>query len=409
MSLSQGFDGAHLQVADWVVIGVHLALTIAAGVLVSIFSKTKDKMTAGRSMNGFLIGLSMLSGLCSGISYIGVPGYALGDGVGVMFLALGYFVSIPVGSIIIIPFFHRLRLTTAYEYLSLRFSKGIRVTASFLFIARILLYLGVVLYAPAIILETSIGIPLWVSILFTGVVATIWTLKGGMVAVIYTDALQSVAMVLGVVVCISYTTTEIPDGIVGAFRALANHSTNVTDYIPWSGLLSFHPTQTSNPGESIWAFLIGSGLNALVQSTTDQLAVQRFMTAKNLKECIKSFISTGVLNAMMSTLFGLEGVVILAYYLTHGTELTPMQDGNITSSDHVLPYFALTVLPAGIAGLLLAAVVGSTMSVYSGGINAAATATHIDLLSYMCQKTTGVRGSVAERRRLTVLTLLYSW
>lgn len=403
-----GFDNAHLKVADWIVIGVHLVLTVAVGVIVSLTSKTKDKMTAGRSMNGLLIGLSMLSGLTSGISYIGLPGYALGDGVGTLFLFLGYFLSTPIGSVVIIPFFHRLQLTTAYEYLSLRYSKTIRIIASVLFILRIVFYLGVVLYAPALMLQTSIGIPLWASILFTGTVATVWTLKGGMVAVIYTDAVQSVAMVVGILVCITVTVCMVPGGFPGVFTALYNHSTNVTNYMPWEELVVPRPTQTRDPGESFWAFFIGSGINALVQTTTDQLAVQRFMTAKNLRECITSYISTGVLNSFTSVLLGMEGVVILAYYLTHGDERTPLQDHNITSTDQVLPFFALTVLPAGIAGLLLAAVVGSTMSVFSGGINAAATAMHIDILSYLCGKGTGERGSLGERKRLTILTLGFS-
>jgi Na+/proline symporter len=268
-------SGAHLKVADWVVIGVHLVLTVAIGVVVSLTTKTTDKMTAGRSMNGLVVGLSMLSGLVSGISYVGLPGYALGDGIGVMFLFLGYFLSTPIGVFIILPFYHRLQLTTAYEYLSLRFSKTARIIGSFLFVSRITMYLGVVLYAPALTIQTCTGIPLWASITFTGVVATLWTLKGGMVAVIYTDAAQSIAMIIGVLVCTIVTVTKIPNGFGGVFEALYNHSSNTTNYMPWQGLLSLHPTQTRNPGESFWALLFGTGITSLVQTATDQLAVQR--------------------------------------------------------------------------------------------------------------------------------------
>ena len=402
-------NGELLKAADWAVIAVHLVLTIAVGVSVALTNKSKDKMLAGRSMNGFVIGLSMLSGLCSGISYIGVPGYAVGDGVGSMFLWLGDFIALPVGAIIIIPFFHRLQLTTAYEYMSLRFAKNVRIIGTCLFITRIVLYLGVVLYAPGIILETATGIPLWGNILFMGVVATIWTLKGGMVAVIYTDAVQSCAMLIGAVVCISLTITMVPGGIGGIFSAMANHTTNTTDYLPWNALIAFHPTQARDPGESFWAFFIGVAFNTLVQTTTDQLAVQRFMTAKNLVECIKSFILSGLLSALIIVLLAFEGVCILGYWLTHGNSLTPLENHNVTTSDHNLPFFALTVLPGGVAGLLLAAVVGSTMSVYSGGINAAATAFQVDIMTYLCHMSTGERGSVAEQRRLSILTLCFSW
>ena len=85
---------------------------------------------------------------------------------------------------------------------------------------RLCRYLGVVLYAPALVLQTATGVPLWASILFTGVIATLWTLKGGMVAVIYTDAVQSVAMIVGVVVCTAFGVSKVPGGFSGVFGAL---------------------------------------------------------------------------------------------------------------------------------------------------------------------------------------------
>lgn len=403
-----------LGLADWIIIGLHITITLIVAVLVSVFNKTKDKMLAGRSMGGFVIGLSMISGLCSGISYVGVPSYAVKDGIGIMFLWCGYFVTIPVGALLIIPFFHRLQLTTAYQFFSLRFSEHIRVIASLLFMLRIILYLGVVLYAPSLLLNRFTGIPLWSSIVFIGVVATLWTLKGGMYAVIYTDALQSLAMIVGIIVCILLSLQLIPGGIGGAFSVLAAYNSTIngtqgqSQYTPWKLLFELNPTRTSSPAESIWAFLIGSGFNGLVQTSTDQLAVQRFLTAKNMYECILSYVLMGVFNAIIIFALALEGVLILAYYLTHGNSLTPLQNGNITIEDDALPFFALTVLPSGVAGLLLAAVVGSTMSVFSGGINAAATAWHIDILTYLLKKSTDKADSIKESSSINILTIVFS-
>merc|ERR1719174_2043049 len=136
-------------------------------------------MVAGRSMNAFSVALSLISGLTSGISYVGIPGYAIENGVGIMFTFLAYIIVAPVGACLIIPFFHHLNLVTAYSYFSRRFNASIRTIAAVLFVLRVSLYLGVVLYIPSLLIYTAIGIPVYASILFTAVLSTLWTLKGG--------------------------------------------------------------------------------------------------------------------------------------------------------------------------------------------------------------------------------------
>jgi Na+(H+)/acetate symporter ActP len=106
-------------------------------------------------------------------------------------------VVVPVGALVLIPFFHSLDLVTAYTYFELRFGRTHRTIAALLFLSRVSLYLGVVLYAPALLLHTCLAFPLWATILFTGCLSTLWTIKGGMFAVVYTDAIQSIAMIIG--------------------------------------------------------------------------------------------------------------------------------------------------------------------------------------------------------------------
>jgi Na+/proline symporter len=187
-----------LTVVDWIVLVCHLTLTLFVGLVVTSRKQSgDDAMLAGRSMSGVTIALSLISGLTSGISYLGFPAYILEDGVGQVFIFLAYFVVIPVGGLVLIPFFHSLNLVTAYTYFELRFGCVHRTIAAMLFISRVSLYLGVVLYAPALLLHTCLGFPLWATILFTGCLSTLWTIKGGMFAVVYTDAIQSIAMIIG--------------------------------------------------------------------------------------------------------------------------------------------------------------------------------------------------------------------
>ena len=114
----------------------------------------------------------------------------------------------------------RLACLVSLHFACLVFSPVPCVRACVRACVRLCRYLGVVLYAPALVLQTATGVPLWASILFTGVIATLWTLKGGMVAVIYTDAVQSVAMIVGVVVCTAFGVSKVPGGFSGVFGAL---------------------------------------------------------------------------------------------------------------------------------------------------------------------------------------------
>jgi SSS family solute:Na+ symporter len=133
------------------------------------------------------------------------------------------------------------------------------------------------------------------------------------------------------------------------------------------------------------------------------LGQQRFLTAKSLRECTRSFVLSGVYNIVWSALMGANALAILAYY--EAQKVRPVQDGLIAKADQVLPYFAVTVLPRGVTGLLMAACLGSTMSVYSGGLNAAATACHLDLLTNQLQRPCEAQHTT---RRLRLLTLCFA-
>ena len=400
-------------------------------------------MLAGRAMSGWTIALSLISGCTSGISYLGMPGYILEDGVGQATIFLCWLVVIPVGSIVsmctpalaalgklhsqcfftflvrltvqvIIPFYHDLGLTTAYTYFEHRFDKPHRTIAACLFLARVNLYLAVVLFAPALLLHTVLEFPLWATILFTGCMSTLWTIKGGMLAVVYTDAVQSVAMIAGVVSCLGFTLAKIDGGPAAAYRLLGDGG-----MLQWKELVEFHPTRREAPAESVWAMLLGVGTLSLAQVGTDQLAVQRFLTAKNKSECIKSFVYSGVYNIFWVLLMCINALAILSFY--EQEKIRPVQDKLIEQADQILPYFAITQvntcgiaahgyrcrpsrfliesccmqLPRGIAGLLVAAVLGSTMSVYSGGLNAAATCCHVDILTNALGQPCPAEGEVA--------------
>ena len=136
------------------------------------------------------VGISVSSALFSGITFLGAPGYSFQHGMAMAFQLCGFYVAIPTVSRFVVPIFLNLKLTSAYEILEIRFDLTIRLIASGLFILRMLFYLAIVLYAPALALSTITPLPIWLCILSAGLLSAGYTVSGGMRAVIWTDFFQ---------------------------------------------------------------------------------------------------------------------------------------------------------------------------------------------------------------------------
>eukprot|EP00050_Salpingoeca_kvevrii_P005202 m.273914 g.273914 ORF g.273914 m.273914 type:complete len:544 (-) comp11090_c1_seq46:449-2080(-) len=367
-----------LTAADYAVLGVHIALSAAVGLLVGRKQHSGESyFLAGRSANGVAIAVSLLSGVASGISYLGIPGYAYSDGMGFVFSVLSYPISLGFAAFAIIPFFHSLGMCTAYAYLEARFSRAVRTAAALVFVLRVVVYLSVVLYAPALALAALTGLPIWLTIVVIGSIATPYTIKGGMAAVLWTDFLQSLMMIVCAVLMAAVANSRI-GGAAGVMREMKRGERTVT-----AEFFEPNPTRSERPAETFWSMVVGYSVISLAQLSTDQIVVQRYMTAKSAQECRRSVLLNGVLQLVFSSMLNYLGWSLYAYYHERTARTgapDPLAAGDIASSDQLSAYFALTELPKGMAGLLIAAVLGSTMSVFSGGVNAAATSCYVDLM-----------------------------
>ncbi len=165
--------------------GAYLAVALGVGVFASRGQRTiKDYFLAGRSMGSLVVAITVMASLFSGISYLGTPSEVYVYGIGYWLIVLSTFITTPVMTIIFLPFFYHAKFYSVYQYMEARFSVGLRTLASALFISRVVLWLSVVTYAPALALEHVTGMPMWLSILVTGSITTLYTTLGGMKAVI---------------------------------------------------------------------------------------------------------------------------------------------------------------------------------------------------------------------------------
>jgi len=350
---------------DYTVFAVYLLITVAIG---ASFMRGQRNLSeyflAGRSMGSVIISMTVLAALFSGISFLASPAEGYAYGPAFFLVNLGFFIATPITTVLILPFFYQSRFFTAYQYLEERFSVQVRTLASASFILRVLLWLALATYAPALALEQATGMPLWFTILCTGLLTTFYTTLGGMRAVIWTDVMQLVVLFGGQLVIGLVALARVPGGI----KQVAELATAGDR---WNLSFSLDPTVRL----TIWGLVIGGAFMHLVQMATDQVSVQRYLTAKSLKEAQRGlWIKLAMVLPVTAVFYG-AGLVLYAFYQVHGD---PLAAGQISKPDQILPYFVVTQLPAGFSGLLIAAIYAASMSTISAGINSLTSASLID-------------------------------
>lgn len=374
---------------DYGIFGIYLLASVSIGLLfVKEQKDIKNYFLAGRSMGFMLIGISILASLFSGISYLASPSEIYTNGMAFFFVSLSFFIATPIATLVFLPFFYQSRFYTAYQYLEERFSVQVRLLASSLFIVRVLLWLALATYAPALALEAVTGLPLWVTIVCTGVFTTLYTSLGGMKAVIWTDVMQFAVLIGGQLVILWIAVSRVPGGIGGVIEiGQANGKFDVDFSFSLTTRITF------------WGAIIGGAFLNLVQMATDQVSVQRYLSAKSLKEAKRSlWLKLAVLLPML-IVFYLTGLALFAFYQTHTDPLTA---GLISKGDQILPYFVVNELPLGLPGLLVAAIFAASMSTISSGINSLTSATAVDF----CQRFRKGDQTVSDAGQLRLARLL---
>ena len=237
---------------------------------------------AGRTANRWTTGISLLSGLSSGISFLGIPGFAFGHGIMQMWQVLSFILVTMAVAVMTVPFFQRGGFVTSYAYLEARFSVSIRTAAAVAFVLRIAFYLALVLYAPALAVSAVAGLSIYVSITLCGVLATLYTMKGGMTAVIATDFMQSLTLIFGTLLCLGLALNGV-HGDRSVWEIMRERGSNATalayatahsddddaQYYPGPGA-GWHPYNK----QDVWSMAFGYVFNGLGQNGVDQVAVQ---------------------------------------------------------------------------------------------------------------------------------------
>ncbi|WP_419162191.1 sodium:solute symporter [Candidatus Palauibacter sp.] len=292
---------------DWLVFAVYFGAVVAFAWHQSRKNQgVEGFFLANRRLGWGAIGLSVMATQASAITYIGTTGQAFDDGMEFVQFYLGQPIAMVILCVVFVPFFYRSKVFTAYEYLERRFDAKTRSLTSFLFLVSRGLAAGIVLYAPAIVLSAIMGWDERVTILVMGLITVAYTIMGGITAVIWTDVLQMIVMLAGIAIAIAVLFATLPDGVgVGDVAYIGGI------HEMWRSIdLSWDPTNRY----TLWSGLIGGLFLALGYFGTDQSQVQRYLTARSLRESRLSLIFNAFVKVPMQVFILAIGVLLYVFY-----------------------------------------------------------------------------------------------
>ncbi len=319
---------------DWVVLGLFFAYTIWDGMRASPGEKTVEKMLlAGRSQNWWIIGISVMATQASAITFIGATGQSFMHDMRFLQVYLGLPIAMVILSVTLVPFFYKLKVYTAYEALEERFGLAVRLTTSAFFLLSRGASLGITIAAPAYVLALIMGWSLTPTILLIGGVATVYTLFGGMAAVLRTDLKQMFLMLLGLVFCFVYLIYRLPESVsFGESLHLAGElgKLQILD-------LNWDLSEKYN----LWSGLIAGLFMMLSYFGADQSMVQRYLTAKSLTDARVSLMFSAIFKVPMQFFILLLGVNLFIFYLFADRPLLFFPDTEAAQSTQALAFEAL--------------------------------------------------------------------
>ncbi len=336
-------------------------------------------LLGGRNLPAWAVLFSIVATETSTVTFLSIPGLTYAQGGSMLFLqlTLGYIVGRFVIIYLFLPHYFRGNLFTAYEVLNRRFGGATKQVSSILFLVTRNLADGLRLFLTAIVLEQVFGLDLWLAVIVIGVMTIVYTFAGGMKSVVWNDCIQFFVYVAGAVLA-----------LLMLLAYLGARSTDISDVwanIPggWETMVEFGRSHDKfrlfdfsfdlTKSYTFWSGLIGGTFVALASHGTDQLMVQRYLSARNEKVAGWALGLSGFIVAVQFALFLLIGVGLACFY-----NLFPPEEA-FASNDQVFSAFVVRYLPVGVVGIIVAAVFSAAMSTLSSSLSASASAAVNDL------------------------------
>ncbi len=395
-------DPAQFRLLDLLIVVIYITLSTLAGLAMRGQKTSKDYFLGERSIPGWLLLFSIVATETSSVTFLSVPGMAWKEGGSFLFLqlAFGFLLGRLVVARWLLPWFFGGDYLTAYQVLKTRFDSSVQQTASALFLLMRTLADGLRLFLTALLVGELTGLsPGW-SIFVTGLSTLVYTTLGGMKAVLWTDLFQFVVYSVGAFIIFGTIIYALPGGW-GQLVSIGNESGkfNLVRLIP----------EPSAWTDAFWlpAGLFGGIFLSMASHGSDQMMVQRYLCARSQKAAAFALVGSGVVVFLQFALFLTIGAGLFA--LQQSASWTP--EGNILP-DRIIGRYVVERLPAGMAGLVVAAVLAAAMSTLSSSLNSSASAFIGDFVKLWFPKITGEQELVTGRWAsgvFGILQMMVAW
>jgi len=326
----------------------------------------KDYFLGGRTAPWWDIALSIVSAETSTLTIVGTPALAFSGNLGFLQIVFGYLLARMIISILFLPQYFRGEMFTAYELMRRRFGENVRKLTASLFLVTRALAEGVRVFAISLVISIVLGTGEVASIVLIVCLTLFYTFEGGMTAVIWTDVIQMCLYVCGAALSFFVILAKIPGGWqhVAALAGPAGKF-QIFDF-------HFAPTMAwlSQP-YSFWAGLLGGCFLTMASHGTDQLMVQRLLSAKDQAQSRVALLASWAVIFVQFGLFLLIGILLWVYYGSAHIAAPPQ-------TDRIYPEFIWRSLPAGVSGLVIAAILAAAMANLSAALNSLASTTVVD-------------------------------
>ena len=354
----------------YVIIFGYLILIAGVGAMFSRQKTTENFFLAGRNVHWFPIALSYVASLTSAISFMWCPMWTYENAMVPAFNEIFVVMfALPILVLIFLPLYVRIGSVSIYEFLELRFSLSIRLMGSTLFILNRFLWMGLVIYTPSMVLSYLTGIPIWKLIIIIGPLTTIYTCLGGMKAVIWTDVIQFTIFFLGIIAVYYIVSADTAGGFFGVMKS--GVALEKIKFFRWTW-------DFKQPNTIIYAF---AAIYGFANYAGDQVVIQRFLSARSLKESIKSFCFSCGINFVMVFMMFLVGAFLFVFFVNNPDALP----GDI-KLEYIFPHFIKDQMPIVFGSFLIAAIMAASMSSIDSGLNSVSAVIVTDFVKRLKKK-----------------------
>lgn len=352
-----------MNIIDWCILVLYLFVSLGVGVFFAGRQGSTDEyFLGGQRYGSLLVGISVLATGLSAITFLGVPGYVVSkDWTLLISGAIAVPAAIFVGKVFV-PYFYKRRIVSAYQYLEQRFSPTVALLNSSIFLLMRGTLAGVAIYAPSLALSAVTGWDLTVCILVSGVVTVIYTTIGGVSAVIWTDVIQVSVLFGGIIAMIVVIYTQLTGGFFENFQTAYD-----------TGKLTIVDMRLSWTEITLWNSIVGGFIFNVAFYGTDQVLIQRYLASSSEQTAKKSLYLNAAFSLPAIVVFFIAGTLIWLYQ-----QQNPSFFPEGLNSDQLMPYYIVQKLPAGLPGVLIAAIYAAAMSTLSAVLNSLSAVTVTD-------------------------------